>query len=367
MVLGLAFANGANDNFKGVATLYGSRSLGYRAALACATASTLAGSLTALLLSEGLVSRFSGKGLVAEQVIADPAFLVAVAVGAAGTVLLATRLGFPISTTHALTGGLIGAGMAFAGPANLNYATLGGSFVLPLLLSPLLALALAAGLYTALHSARVRAGITEGTCVCIGGVDVEQVAAYVSGAGTARLTGGMTLAVGSVERCERRYRGALLGISAQSLLDRAHVATAGAVGFARGLNDTPKIVALLVGARALGIGVGMSAAAVVIAVGGVLAARRVAETLSFSITPLNHGQGFTANVVTAALVMLASPLGLPVSTTHVSCGALFGIGAATGEARGKAIAQILSAWVTTLPVAAALSALAAVTARALHS
>jgi PiT family inorganic phosphate transporter len=108
-------------------------------------------------------------------------------------------------------------------------------------------------------------------------------------------------------------------------------------------------------------------AALAIAVGGALAAGRVAQTLSFGITPLNHGQGFTANVVTAVLVMLASPLGLPVSTTHVSCGALFGIGAATGEARSKAIAQVLAAWVTTLPVAAALSALAAVAARALHS
>jgi PiT family inorganic phosphate transporter len=173
--------------------------------------------------------------------------------------------------------------------------------------------------------------------------------------------------VASFERCERRYRGAVFGISAQSLLDRAHVVTAGAVGVARGLNDTPKMVALLVGAHALGIGAGMSTAALAIAVGGVLAARRVAERLSFGITPLNHGQGFTANVVTAVLVMLASPLGLPVSTTHVSCGALFGIGAATGEARSKVIAQVLAAWVTTLPLAAALSALAAVAARALHS
>jgi PiT family inorganic phosphate transporter len=317
------------------------------------------------LLSEGLVKRFSGKGLVADEVLGDPAFLLAVGVGAAATVLLATRFGFPISTTHALTGGLVGAGMVLAGPTNLRYATLGGSFVLPLLLSPLLALVLAAGLYTALHSARMWSGITEETCVCIGGV--EEMAAYVPGGRAVRLTSGLTVAVDSVERCERRYRGALFGISAQSLLDRAHVVTAGAVGFARGLNDTPKIVALLVGADALGIGAGMSTAALVMAVGGLLAARRVAETVSFGITPLNHGQGFAANAVTAGLVMLASPLGLPVSTTHVSCGALFGIGTATGEARWNSITQILGAWVTTLPVAAALSAMVAVAARALHT
>jgi PiT family inorganic phosphate transporter len=47
---------------------------------------------------------------------------------------------------------------------------------------------------------------------------------------------------------------------------------------------------------------------------------------------------------------------MPVSTTHVSCGALFGIGAATGQARWRTIGQILAAWVTTLPLAAALGA-----------
>jgi PiT family inorganic phosphate transporter len=74
---------------------------------------------------------------------------------------------------------------------------------------------------------------------------------------------------------------------------------------------------------------------------------------------MNHGQGFSANLVTAALVTLASPLGLPVSTTHVSCGALFGIGVLNGQGRGKTIRTIIGAWAVTLPVAGALSALVA--------
>jgi PiT family inorganic phosphate transporter len=73
--------------------------------------------------------------------------------------------------------------------------------------------------------------------------------------------------------------------------------------------------------------------------------------MSTRITTMNAGQGFTANFVTALLVLGASRLGLPVSTTHVSCGALFGLGAATGQARWDVIAQISLAWVTTLPVA----------------
>jgi PiT family inorganic phosphate transporter len=64
----------------------------------------------------------------------------------------------------------------------------------------------------------------------------------------------------------------------------------------------------------------------------------------------------TANLATAFLVIWASRWGLPVSTTHVSCGSLFGIGAVTGQARWGAIGSIAIAWVTTLPVAAALAA-----------
>src|SRR5438876_12351843 len=85
----LAYSNGANDNFKGVATLFGSGTCGYRPALVWATVTTLAGSLLALYLAAGLVKSFSGKGLVPDEVIGQPAFLLAVSLGAALTVLLA--------------------------------------------------------------------------------------------------------------------------------------------------------------------------------------------------------------------------------------------------------------------------------------
>lgn len=356
-VLFVALANGANDNFKGVATLHGTGTLGYRQALAWATLTTLAGSLTAMFLAVGLVQRFSGKGLVADTIAADPAFLLAVAIAAAGTVLLASRLGFPVSTTHALLGGLTGAGLVMAGPRHVAFAALGRSFVAPLLFSPFVSLLLAAGVYAAFRWTRKALGVSEETCVCIGGV--EKLATYVPGAGAVRLASGITVTVDRLESCTRRYTGRVLGIDAQTVLDRLHVLTAGAVGVARGLNDTPKIVALLVAARALGVPSGTAVVATVMAAGGVLYARRVARTMSFGITGMNHGQGFSANLVTAALVTLASPLGLPVSTTHVSCGALFGIGLVNGEVRGKTIAQILAAWVTTLPVAALLAAAAA--------
>ena len=74
----LAYANGANDNFKGVATLYGSRTLGYRAAIGLATIATFAGAICALFLAQGLVASFSGKGLVPQDTAGAADFLMAV-------------------------------------------------------------------------------------------------------------------------------------------------------------------------------------------------------------------------------------------------------------------------------------------------
>jgi PiT family inorganic phosphate transporter len=76
------------------------------------------------------------------------------------------------------------------------------------------------------------------------------------------------------------------------------------------------------------------------------------------ITRLNPGQGLTANVITAAMVIGASLIGRPVSTSHVSVGSLFGIGMVNGTARRRTILSILVAWVTTLPTGAGLGLLA---------
>jgi PiT family inorganic phosphate transporter len=97
---------------------------------------------------------------------------------------------------------------------------------------------------------------------------------------------------------------------------------------------------------------GFAAVAPMMTIGGLLNARRVAETMSKKITTMNHGQGFTANLTTAILVVLASLNGLPVSTTHVSVGSLFGIGLTTGKANLHVIGTIVSSWIITLPCAA---------------
>jgi len=360
-VLFVAYANGANDNFKGVATLFGSGTTDYKKALIWATVTTFSGSVAAFFLATRLVETFTGKGLVPDALIGNPAFLAAVAIGAGLTVLFAARFGIPISTTHGLIGALVGAGLMAIG-SQLGFMTLGKNFVMPLILSPFAAIVLTALVYLCMHKSRKILGVTRQTCVCVG----EKVIP-VSGLG---LEGGKVLTtselripelmVGNQESCEAKaieaYEGRILGVSAQSVLDFLHFLSAGAVSFARGLNDTPKIVALIAASGALGLRWNIGLVAVAMAIGGILGARKVAQTVSHKITYMNHGQGFSANFVTAILVIFASHLGMPVSTTHVSCGALFGIGLVNRRAHWNVIGSIVGAWVLTLPIAAILSA-----------
>jgi len=365
----LAFLNGANDNMKGVATLYGAGVFSRRKALLLATVSTGLGSLASIYLAPGLLRAFSAKGLVPQESL-TPAFLAAAALAAGGAVLLATRFGFPVSTTHALLGGLAGAGFVAAGPA-LNLGALGATFVLPLLLSPLLAIVLAGGMYVAGRWTRRRLGIEAATCVCVGktwvpmsvaprGVPSSATFARIGAtSGAVAAPGGTRLAVfvdESAEACWRRYVGAVAGVSAHRLVTAAHVTSAGVVGFARALNDTPKILGLLAGVSFISPAAGGIALGAAMAAGGLLASRRVAETLGKNVTAMNEGQGFAGNLATSILVAGASGLGLPVSTTHVAAGGLFGIGSVTGDLRWKTAGSILAAWITTLPLAAALGA-----------
>jgi PiT family inorganic phosphate transporter len=352
-VLFLAYSNGANDNFKGVATLYGSNTCGYRQALVWATVSTGAGCLLALYLAGGLVESFKGKGLVPDAVTRQSAFVLSVSLGAALTVLLATVLGLPVSTTHALTGGLVGGGL-MAAAGEVQFSALGKSFVLPLLFSPVVALLLTVAVYPLFRWARRSSGVTSSTCVCVGAA-FEEVQAQPDGRLMLVRTGAL-LEVADRAVCVDRYQGRVVGVEAGRALDALHYLSGGAVGFARGLNDAPKIVALMLAAEALPAMWGLSLVALVMAAGGVLNARRVAETMSKKITRMSPGQGFSANLVTSVLVAGASRLGLPVSTTHVSVGALFGIGTVNGTARARTVLTILLAWVTTLPLGAALAA-----------
>ena len=299
----VAFTNGANANFKGVASLYGSGTTSLRTALYWGTGTTFVGSVAAYFLAQGLLKAFSGRGIVPDILVQSPAFLTAVAIGAAATSFLATRFGFPVSTTHALVGSLLGAGLAGNGGA-VHFSALGKNFVYPLLVSPAIAVVLGTVVYLLLKTLRLAP--------------------------------------------DHRTR----------TLDILHFLSTGAASFARGLNDTPKMAALLLVAPGLDIRWGFAAIAVMIAAGGLLDADRVAETLGRKVTSMNPGQGFAASLVTAILVATASFHSVPVSTTHVSVGSLLGMGATTHQVKWRKAGEILLAWISTVPCGAILGAIA---------
>ncbi len=354
-VIFLAYSNGANDNFKGVATLFGSGTNSYKRALNWATFTTFAGSIASIFFASVLVKNFSGKDLISDELIGAPEFGASIALASALTVFLATKIGMPISTTHSLVGALFGTGIIAVG-RNFNFEKLASVFLTPLIVSPLIAAVLSFAIYHAFKYFRKKSGIKKSTCICVGNayVPVNQLATdnFVSVYPELQTS----IRISTDSECREIYEGKFLGIGVQKALDYAHYLSAGVVSFARGLNDTPKIVGLILAINALNIQVGLIVLAVAMAVGGLLNAKKVAQTVSKKITPMDAGQGFTANLITGLLVTTASIHGLPVSTTHVSVGSLFGIGAVTRKANLGMIRKILLSWVLTLPAAAILSA-----------
>lgn len=97
---------------------------------------------------------------------------------------------------------------------------------------------------------------------------------------TARAAPSVTVAFEA--QCLERYQGQVMGISAGSVLDNLHYVSGGAVGFARGLNDTPKIAAILLAGAVVSSSVAIAMVAVVMAVGGLVNARKVAETMALT-------------------------------------------------------------------------------------
>lgn len=348
----LGFANGAIDNSEGIATLVGHGAAKPRQALRWATLTSALGALFSFWFADELVKRFS-TGLFAGGTMLPPAFFVAVLVGACGWLLLAICTGLPVSTTHAITGALTGAGLVAMGSAQFQWAVLGAKFALPLAVSPLLAFALVYLLaspvvfLTAWYASRyawVMAPV---------GVPAGDAGATATGLEGRRLS-----VVDETAHGEPRPIPA--AVHRSSALNGLLWLTSGLIGFARAWNDAPKIAALglvvLPGGHGRAISFGIVAAAM--ALGGLWAGRRVLETLSKRITALPLPEALTAGATTAALVSLASWHGLPVATTHVSTGAIVGAGVRNnprGVHWGK-VGEIFFSWVVTLPGAALLAA-----------
>lgn len=360
LVFALAFANGANDVSKAIATLVGSGVTDYRSAIAWGTVWTVIGAAVAAFVARAMINTFS-HGLLQSGTIIEPAVSLAVLTGAMAWVLFASRTGLPVSTTHALTGAIVGTGfVAFAGDG-LIWSTIGKKIALPLLLSPFLALTISLLIHPAV---RALARKWEGACLCVMPASRALVTIDARG-GTRTLLqttsfGSPVMAVPS--QCDRAgLQGLVVG------LDTIHWISSGLASFARGTNDAPKIVAMLLLGSATAAW--PSASSQLAAFGGVALAMglgsyfgglRVTEVLAEKVTRMDHAEGLSANLTTSLLVLVSGTLGLPVSTTHVSSSAIIGIGLLKGlnSVRWTTVRDMALAWVATLPASALLACIA---------
>jgi PiT family inorganic phosphate transporter len=357
LVLALAYANGTNDVSKAIATLVGSGVTNYRAAILWGTCWTMIGAGAAAFLAGAMVKTFS-QGLVQTGTMIPPTVTMAVLAGAMAWVLLASRTGFPVSTTHALTGAIVGTGLAaFAGESLLWPAVI-KKIALPLLLSPFLALGLSYLLYPCL---RLLAARWEGACLCV--IPASRALVALDAQGSTRTLfqtstfGRPVLAIPS--QCDRS---GLQGLSVG--LDTVHWLSSGLASFARGTNDAPKIVAMLLLSSATATWPSVSIQLAVfggvtlaMGVGSYVGGLRVTQVLAENVTTMNHTEGLSANLATSSLVLLSGILGLPVSTTHVSSSAIIGIGLRNGiqAVRWPTVQSMVLAWIVTLPATAVLA------------
>jgi inorganic phosphate transporter, PiT family len=298
----LAYSNGANDNFKGVATLFGSRTTSYQTAILWGSMTTFAGAVAAVFFSGNLVTRLTGKGIFPDAIAHHPEINLAVAITTGLTVLVAALTGFPISTTHSITGSLLGSGLVAIG-LQVNFAALEKLFILPLFLSPISAIILSLATYKFLQHIHIKF---------------------------------------NWEPTEK-------------IVDTCHLISAGIISFIRGFNDTAKIASLIIIIDYFSVQGGMITIAMAMGLGGLLNSQRIAQTMSEKITIMNPTQGLSANMVTGVLVIASNLFGLPISLTQVSVSSIFGVGLMKNQAKARIFYQILLSWILTVPITTIIS------------
>lgn len=335
MLIGLAAANGANDVSKGVATLAGAGVVAYRTAILWGTATTLLGALLSIQLGRSMGSLFS-KGIV--DATPTAAFALAVLLGTTTWVALASLLKLPVSTTHAIVGSLVGAGLVLA-PSAVQWQDVGRKVVLPLLLSIVVAYSISAVL----------------------GVVVKRLLDRNLNPAEASVREPVVVGSGAAAAARAKTQVAMPAPKAavsDRVISLLHWASSGATSCARGLNDTPKIAAI--GGFAL-LPAGYSATTVSLIVAtamaiGSLAGIRVAHRLGSDVLKMSHTEGFTANLATAGLVGAGALLAWPMSTTQVSAGAIVGAaGSQINRLSGRTLRDFAIAWLIT-PIFGALVA-----------
>src|SRR5437762_5525894 len=306
----LAFANGANDVGKSVASLMSSTGpggprLGRRPLLWGGVFSGL-GSVSAILISGRLLTVFTPQSILRNTT--DSSFILAVLIGATVWILIATFFRLPVSATHTILGAVLLQGIFLFGVSSLKLDFLAIRVLLPLAAGPFVAL----------------------------------IALSILG----RLTRPKT---------EDKKSPRFAKVS--------HWGSAAATAYARGINDAPKMAALgaffFLAGSADAVFVPYSIVAAAIVVGSLVLGHRVALTLVERAVPLDHTQRLQAGLATAALVSAGAYLGAPLSTTHVHAGSTAGIGGRK-EVIVSTLRGMVLPWLVTLPAAGLLAVTVAI-------
>ena len=305
------FTNGFHDAANAVATSISTRALAPKTAVTLSAILNFAGAFISLEVAATVAGGIVDAGLVTTTVI------FAGLIGAIFWNVLTWYFGLPSSSSHALIGGVVGAAFAAAGAEAVLVGGLLEKVMVPALVAPLVAFA------------------TAGACILI----------------TYRLVG--RLRPGAVDG---GYR--LGQIASASLLSLSH-----------GTNDAQKtmgIITLALVAHGSLEGTSPSpptwvivSAATAIALGTYSGGWRIIRTLGTRIYKMDPAQGFAAQGGGAAVLLTASHLGFPLSTTHSITGAVLGAGAAKrlSAVRWGLAGNIVVAWILTLPAAAIVGAL----------
>ncbi|HEY1707215.1 MAG TPA: anion permease [Rhizomicrobium sp.] len=309
IALGFDFMNGRNDAANSIATIVSTRVLAPRYAVAWAAFFNF----VAFLVFGLHVASTIGKGIITPSAITDQVIFGAL-IGAITWQMVTGHLGIPSSSSHALIGGLVGAGVAHAGVGTIVWSGLGKT-IAAIVLSPVTGLLIALFLVLAVTWTFVRSS------------------------------------PGRVDGVFRRVQ----FISA-SLYSLGH-----------GGNDAQKtmgIIAALLYAHGTLHGEFHVPLWVVIACNGAMALGtllggwKIVRTMGSRITRLTPLQGVCAETAGSITLFLATYLGVPVSTTHTITGAIVGVGTArrASAVRWNVAQRIVLAWVVTMPAAALVGA-----------
>lgn len=390
----MAWAVGANDVANAMGTSVGSGALTIRQAIIVAAIFEALGAL----LASGHVTNTIRSEIINIYALNQTPELIAYGMLAAllacgSWLLVATRYGWPVSTTHGIVGAVLGFGFVCLGPENVHWGVVGNIF-LSWVLTPLIA---ALGAYLIFRSVQVfilnaedpvrRAqlgiplymlvvSLVVLSSVFVSGlkaIDIHMPAlAAWSWVCTLSL---VCVAIGSLilkyQGLNEHLESHQISCSIERLFGLLAIVTACAMAFAHGSNDVANaigplatIVSLVENGGKLNPG-SMGAVpywisilgAVGIVSGLALYGYRVIATIGTKITRLTPSRGFAAQLATSATVLASSSLGLPVSTTQTLVGAVLGVGLAGGISALNlgVIRNIFLSWVVTLPAGAGLA------------